>query len=141
MRKLKCARMDVPACPIIHGGRCRRKLPELAEELGATTRVAAGDRSRDGVAGRGRGDCGFAQGAPGLATAVFDQVQPDPTDVNVADGVAALGGLAWGGPDRGGAGGGSPMDAAKVIAVRAANSWPLPDYMGLLQNCPRRSCR
>jgi alcohol dehydrogenase class IV len=65
----------------------------------------------------------------GLNVAIFDQVQPDPTDENVAAGVAAL--------EKQKAdlvvalGGGSPIDAAKVIAIRPANPEPLPTFMGL----------
>jgi alcohol dehydrogenase len=64
-----------------------------------------------------------------LAVAVFDDVQPDPTDANVAAGVEAL--HAHKADLVVAVGGGSPIDAAKVIAVRQANPGPLSQYMGL----------
>jgi alcohol dehydrogenase len=64
----------------------------------------------------------------GIESAVFSGVQPDPTDRNVADGLEAL--------RRAGAevvvafGGGSVLDAAKMIAIMAVNPGPLRDYRG-----------
>jgi len=63
-----------------------------------------------------------------IATTVFSNVQPDPTDTNVRDGLALL--------RRDdcdlvvGVGGGSPMDAAKVIAVAATNDAPIREFAG-----------
>ena len=65
----------------------------------------------------------------GIGTTVFSGVQPDPTDKNVLDGlnvfkesnadiIVALGG-------------GSPTDAAKVIAVLVNNDPPMSQYAGL----------
>lgn len=70
----------------------------------------------------------------GFAATVFAGVQPDPTDLNVRDGLQvyresradAVVGL----------GGGSAMDAAKAIAMLAANPEPLRQYMGY-HNVPR----
>jgi alcohol dehydrogenase class IV len=64
----------------------------------------------------------------GVAATIFSEVQPDPTDLNVraglrvyhdcgADAVVALGG-------------GSAIDAAKAIAMLAANAEPMRQYMG-----------
>ena len=67
--------------------------------------------------------------AAGLQTGLFAGVQPDPTDTNVESGLEAMachqadGLIALGG--------GSPIDAAKVMAVRASNPGPLSGYMGL----------
>jgi alcohol dehydrogenase class IV len=64
----------------------------------------------------------------GVTTTVFDGVQPDPTDVNVRDGLAAF--------DAAGAqvvvalGGGSALDAAKMVAVASTNPGPIREYMG-----------
>ena len=66
--------------------------------------------------------------ACGIASTIFAEVQPDPTDVNVraglkvlrdagADGVVAVGG-------------GSAIDAGKVIAMLAKNPEPMRQYMG-----------
>jgi alcohol dehydrogenase class IV len=67
----------------------------------------------------------------GIGCAVFSGVQPDPTDRNVADGLEAV--------RRAGAdvvvafGGGSVLDAAKMIAILAVNPGPLRDYRGYHQ--------
>ena len=67
----------------------------------------------------------------GLAVAIFDGVQPDPTDRNVRDGLAMFqvercqGIVA--------VGGGSPIDAAKAISVLATNPPPLSQYAGYHQ--------
>lgn len=67
----------------------------------------------------------------GIASTVFSAVQPDPTDTNVRDGLAAL---QHNGCDFViGLGGGSPMDAAKVIAVAATNSEPIANFAGYHQ--------
>src|SRR6185369_13254119 len=59
---------------------------------------------------------------------VFAGVQPDPTDRNVRDGLKLL-------REENcdlvvGLGGGSPMDAAKVIAVAATNDVPIREFAG-----------
>lgn len=119
-------RFDVPAT-ILHGGGCRRNLPQLVRQLGGTRVLLVTDPGviELGVAKEITGILVEA----GLEVAVFDGVQPDPTDENVAQGVAALKShradliVALGG--------GSPIDAAKVIAIRPANPAPLPEFMGL----------
>ena len=66
--------------------------------------------------------------AAGVDTAIYNKVQTDPTDKNVeealsilrehsADGVVAVGG-------------GSPIDAAKGVAVMATNEGSISDYAG-----------
>lgn len=64
----------------------------------------------------------------GLAPVVFSEVQADPTDRNVVDGLERLK------SERCDAlvavGGGSPLDTAKAIAVLATNSGPLAQYAG-----------
>lgn len=119
-------RFDVPTA-ILHGGGCRRRLPELAREMGASRIVMVTDAGmvKLGVAGEVQGLLETA----GYPVAVFDQVQPDPTDTNVVEGVAAL--EAHHADLIVAVGGGSPIDAAKVIAVRKANPGPLADYAGL----------
>ena len=67
----------------------------------------------------------------GVAYVVYDGVEPDPNFAQVQSGLDLLvrercdGVLALGG--------GSPMDAAKVIAVKATNSKPLHKLEGLLK--------
>jgi alcohol dehydrogenase class IV len=64
----------------------------------------------------------------GVATTVYDGVQPDPTDENVREGLSAFRDaiaqvvIALGG--------GSALDAAKMVAVGSANPGPIRDYMG-----------
>jgi alcohol dehydrogenase class IV len=64
----------------------------------------------------------------GVTVTVFSDVQPDPTDENVREGVAALR------ESRSEAliavGGGSVIDAAKMISVLSANPEPLSQYAG-----------
>ena len=119
-------RFDAPAA-ILHGGGSRGRLPEIVKELGGTRVLLVTDRGvvALGVAEQIRDLLTSA----GLAVAVFDDVQPDPTDANVAAGVEAL--QAHRADLVVAVGGGSPIDAAKVIALRTANPGPLADYMGL----------
>ena len=66
--------------------------------------------------------------AAGVAAVVYDGVEPDPTTAQVEEGLAAM---------REGraqavlaVGGGSPMDAAKIIAAMATNDKPLSKLTG-----------
>jgi alcohol dehydrogenase class IV len=72
----------------------------------------------------------------GIEAAVYDQVNTEPTDKIVLDGLRVY-------KDNKcelviGLGGGSPIDAAKAIAAMANNSGNLPDYMGI-QKIPNRA--
>jgi alcohol dehydrogenase class IV len=64
----------------------------------------------------------------GIEAAIFSDVQPDPTDSNVADGLLAL--------EEHEAqivvavGGGSALDAGKMVAVAKNNPGPLSEFMG-----------
>lgn len=119
-------RLDLPGS-ILHGGGARFDLPDLVRQLGGRRVLLVTD---PGVVALGFAEeiCSLLENA-GLKVTVFDAVQPDPTDVNVEAGVAAFKNaetdviVALGG--------GSPMDTAKVIAVRQANPGPMSDYMGL----------
>ncbi|MBY0507091.1 MAG: iron-containing alcohol dehydrogenase [Bryobacteraceae bacterium] len=108
------------------GAGCRGLLPECAASLGLRRVLIVTDAflTRTGTIGP------FVESLEkqGIATEVFDRVQPDPTDANVADGVAAYrqanaDGLVA-------IGGGSPIDAAKVIAVSLTNPGPLEQFQG-----------
>jgi alcohol dehydrogenase class IV len=119
-------RLDIPRT-ILHGGGSRRQLPDLVRQLGGSRVLLVTD---PGVVALGvAAEIVESLRAAGLKVESFDQVQPDPTDENVAQGVAALHShqadfvVALGG--------GSPIDAAKVIALRSANPQPLSEYAGL----------
>ncbi len=62
----------------------------------------------------------------GVATSVFDKVDPNPIETNIFDGVAAY--RAFGANVIVGVGGGSPLDAAKLIALKATHDRPLVDF-------------
>ena len=62
----------------------------------------------------------------GVATAVFDKVDPNPVEKNVFDGVAAY--KAHGANVVIAVGGGSPLDAGKLIALKTTHERPLVDY-------------
>ncbi|MFC5409793.1 iron-containing alcohol dehydrogenase [Larkinella bovis] len=64
----------------------------------------------------------------GLAVAVFSGVQPDPTVQNVLEGLAEL--TNHGADVVVAVGGGSPIDAAKAMAILRTNEEPLQQYMG-----------
>ena len=62
----------------------------------------------------------------GVAAAVFSAVDPNPVEKNVFDGVAAY--KAHSGECIVSVGGGSPLDAAKLIALKVTHERPLVDY-------------
>jgi len=69
-----------------------------------------------------------------IASSIFAEVQPDPTDVNVRAGVQALRDCGADGVVA--VGGGSAIDAAKAIAMLANNAEPMRQYMGY-HNVPK----
>jgi alcohol dehydrogenase class IV len=62
----------------------------------------------------------------GVASAIFDKVDPNPVEKNVFDGVEAY--RAHRADVVVGVGGGSPLDTAKLIALAATHDRPLVDY-------------
>lgn len=114
---------------IITGAGSRAQLPEYVASLGARAVLLVTDAFlvRTGVIEP------FVRTlqARGIAAAIFDRVQPDPTDLNVADGVAAY--------QQAQAeaivaiGGGSPIDCAKVISASLANPGSLARFQGYHQ--------
>ena len=114
---------------IITGAGCRAQLPEYLAQLNSRVVLLVTDAFliNSGVIAP------FieALGASGVRVVVFDRVQPDPTDLNVADGVAAYQ-LAQ--ADTVVAiGGGSPIDCAKVISASLANPGPIARFQGYHQ--------
>jgi len=63
-----------------------------------------------------------------IEVSVFSEVQPDPTDENVAGGLASL--QCCGAQAVVAIGGGSVIDAAKVVAIAFTNSEPLEAFQG-----------
>jgi len=122
------AQFNVPAAVIIGGGAADQLVPQL-ERLAARRVLLVTDAFMvsAGLAGRFQ----EAMEAAGIAVITFADVQPDPTDETVraatrlfaaeqCDAIVALGG-------------GSPIDAAKAVAVLAVNGEPLARFQGYHQ--------
>src|SRR4051812_26198433 len=62
----------------------------------------------------------------GIANEIFDRVDPNPVEQNVFDGVAAYKSL--GADIVVSVGGGSPLDAGKLIALATTHTRPLAEY-------------
>src|SRR5262245_40062636 len=71
-----------------------------------------------------------ALGEVGVGSVVYDGVEPDPTSTHVEAGLSMLRSQSCDGVLA--IGGGSPMDAAKVIAAAATNHKPLRKLEGLM---------
>jgi alcohol dehydrogenase class IV len=119
------AEFNVPSTIIVAGG-ASRQLAAQAVRLGSRRALLVTDATMvsSGLAGR----CVYQLKAANIPAVVFAGVQPDPTDKNVSEGLALLRkencDLVMG------LGGGSPMDAAKVIAVAATNEAPIREFAG-----------
>jgi alcohol dehydrogenase class IV len=117
--------LRLPSNIVIRGG-CSQRLGEIARAIGLARIILVTDQYM------------FENGPvktlvrsledAGIDTAIYSGVQPDPTDKNIdealsilrdhsADGVVAVGG-------------GSPIDAAKGVAVMATNQGTISDYAG-----------
>ncbi len=116
---------NVPSTILLAGGAIQQ-LAAQATRLGARRTLLVTDAT---MLARGLAQsCVDQLSTANISVSIFSNVQPDPTDVNVRDGLAAL---RKDGCDLViGLGGGSPMDASKVIAVAATNSAPLPEFAG-----------
>lgn len=114
---------------IITGAGASRELVAQLRRLNARRVLFVTDvfLESSGVAG------GFIRAleAAGLNVKVFAGVQPDPTDVNVRDGLARFRSAEC--DTIVALGGGSPMDAAKAIAVAVTNAGPLSAFQGYHQ--------
>jgi len=119
------AQFQIPSTVLIGGG-ARREVPAQLQRLGVKRVLLVTDT-------------GMVQLGPateitkllkdaGLTVTVFDGVQPDPIDRNVADGLALYRTECCDGIVA--VGGGSPIDAAKAISALTANSPPLSQYAG-----------
>jgi alcohol dehydrogenase class IV len=116
---------QIPAT-IVSGAGASRDVGDHARRLGARRALLVTDpfMVNSGVAGTIQERLAQA----GVQTAVFDGVQPDPTDDNVAHGSAAM--LAVDAELVVAVGGGSAIDAAKMISVSGSNPGPIREFMG-----------
>lgn len=118
-------KFEVPGT-IVTGPGASATVGEQASRLAAERALVVTDPFilATGIAERIRDDLAAA----GVEAAIFSDVQPDPTDTNVAAGLRAL--------EEHGAqivvalGGGSALDAGKMVAVAKNNPGPLSEFMG-----------
>ncbi len=119
------ATFNVPSTVIIGGG-ASWELPAQIERLGARHALIVTDPF---FVQNGLADQFIAWlGQHAIAASLFCEVQPDPTDLNVRAGLRAY--RESNADCVVGLGGGSAIDAAKAIAMLAANPEPLRQYMG-----------
>jgi alcohol dehydrogenase class IV len=116
---------QIPAT-IVSGAGASRKVGDHARRIRAERALLVTDpfMMSTGVAGVIQ-DC---LEEAGVRTTVFDGVQPDPTDDIVQHGLAAM--RASDAEVVVAVGGGSAIDAAKMISVSASNPGPIREYMG-----------
>jgi alcohol dehydrogenase class IV len=120
--------MQLPA-QVLFGAGVRNQVGAQIRRVGGTRALLVTDEFMLS-SGPGEEIKGMIEAA-GIECSVFADVQPDPTDVNVAAGLEALRAaeadvvVAFGG--------GSVLDAAKMMTVLAANPGPLREYRGYHQ--------
>jgi alcohol dehydrogenase len=119
------SQFNIPATVITGAGASRELAPQLAR-LGARRVLLVTDAFMES-SGLAEVFVRAMEGA-GIRVALFSGVQPDPTDANVRDGLRIYVGKQC--DTIVALGGGSPIDAAKAIAVLATNSEPLSQYQG-----------
>lgn len=119
---------NVPATIVTGAGASRELAPQLTR-LGARRVLFVTDAfmEKSGLAARFIRELEQA----GIGVALFAGVQPDPTDENVRDGLRAY--IAGKCDGIVALGGGSPIDAAKAIAILTTNAEPLSQYQGYHQ--------
>jgi len=119
------SQFNVPATLVIGAGASRELVPQLAR-LAASRVLLVTDAFMEssGVAGKFVRELELA----GITAALFAGVQSDPTDTNVSQGLRAY--LSSKCEAIVALGGGSPIDAAKAIAIMTANAEPLGQYQG-----------
>ena len=119
------AQFNVPATVITGAGASRELAPQLLR-LGARRILLVTDAFMES-SGLAEVFVRAMEGA-GIRVALFSGVQPDPSDANVRDGLRVYVGKQCDAIVA--LGGGSPIDAAKAIAVLATTSEPLSQYQG-----------
>lgn len=122
------AQFNIPSAVITGAGASAELVPQL-KRLAASRVLLVTDAFMvsSGLAARFES----AMRAAELPVVVFDGIQPDPTDVNVRRGAALF--AAEKCSSIVALGGGSPMDAAKAIAVLITNGEPLSRFQGYHQ--------
>jgi alcohol dehydrogenase class IV len=111
---------DVPS-RILFGAGARFRLGEELRKLGVSQALIVTDQ-------RLRDTNTIEEFKAQLGAAVFSDVQPDPTDQNVAAGLECL--RSCKAEAIVGIGGGSVIDAAKIIGIAATNPEPLSAFQG-----------
>ena len=119
------AQMNIPSTVIVGAGASNEAAAQ-AKRLGARRVLLVTDSylSECGLAGEIAGQLE----REGINVTTFAGVQPDPTDDNVREGLRQF--RESGADVIVGLGGGSSMDAAKVIAIMANNDEPISQYAG-----------
>lgn len=109
---------------VVFGNGAIAALPDHVKRLGKTRALVVCDPgvAKAGIADRVKTTL---EGA-GLAVAIFDRVDPNPVEKNVVEGVAAFRSL--GADIVVAVGGGSPLDAGKLIALKTTHERPLHEY-------------
>jgi alcohol dehydrogenase class IV len=109
---------------IVFGAGSVNTLASQVQSIGGTRALLVCDAGvvKVGIAERVRGL--LEKG--GVPTAVFDRVDPNPVEKNIADGVAAY--RAHDATCVVAVGGGSPLDAGKLVALAVTHARPLADY-------------
>ncbi|HEX3769825.1 MAG TPA: iron-containing alcohol dehydrogenase [Polyangiaceae bacterium] len=109
---------------IVFGSGAVAAVGDYVKRTGAKRALLVADAGvvKVGIAERVRG---LLQEA-GVATVVFDKVDPNPVEENIAAGVAAY--RAHGAECVVSVGGGAPLDAGKLIALKVTHDRPLVDY-------------
>lgn len=111
---------------ILVGGGARREVVAQPQRFGAQRVLLVTDPGMMQL-GPAREIAALIEEA-GVSVTIFDGVQPDPTDKNVADGLTLY--RSEGCQALVAVGGGSPIDAAKAISALTTNSPPLSQYAG-----------
>ncbi|MGA7123302.1 MAG: iron-containing alcohol dehydrogenase [Polyangiaceae bacterium] len=109
---------------IVFGAGAVQTLADQVKRIGANRALLVCDPGvvRVGIAERVRA---LLEGG-GVTVAVFDGVDPNPVEKNIVDGVAAY--RAHKAACVVSVGGGSPLDAGKLIALKVTHDRPLVDY-------------
>jgi alcohol dehydrogenase class IV len=109
---------------IVFGAGALSVLPDHVKRIGAKRALVVCDAGvvKAGIAEKVKA----VLEAQGIATQLFDAVDPNPVEKNIVDGVAAF--KAHKADVVIAVGGGSPLDAGKLIALKTTHDRPLADY-------------